>query len=95
MVLSYLFHTDSVENKIAIERLVADIDSRMLNSATKVEYNSVTFWDKVKQTYNLVAAKKGLDYRTATLFVLMKISTLARKDLDELYYKVGRGKKEE
>ncbi len=85
-VLSYLFHTDSVENKIAIERLVADIDFRMLNSATKVEYNSVTFWDKVKQTYNLVAAKKGLDYRTATLFVLMKISTLARKDLDELYY---------
>ncbi|HUG96601.1 MAG TPA: hypothetical protein VMJ94_03595 [Nitrososphaera sp.] len=42
-----------------------------------------------------MAAKKGLDYRTATLFELMKISTLARKDLDELYYKVGRGKKEE
>ena len=89
-VLDYLPHTESIEDKLAIERLVAEIDFRMLGTATKVEYSNVSFWNNVKKTYNLVAEKKGLNYRIASFFELLEISTLARKDLDELYYKLAR-----
>lgn len=89
-VLGYLVRTDNLEHKLAIERLAAEIDFRMLSAATKIEFSSMAFWDRVQQTYNDVAKKKGLDYRVSSLFELMKISTLARKELDEMYYKIGR-----
>lgn len=89
-VLRYLLEASTLDEKLAVERLVADIDFKMLGAATKVEFSAVAFWERVKQTYNLVAEKKGLDYRIASFFELMKISNLARKDLDEMYYKFGR-----
>jgi predicted DNA-binding protein YlxM (UPF0122 family) len=88
-VLSYLLHTESVDARLAVERLVADIDFRMLNVATKVEYSAAEFWNKVMDTYNQVAERKGLDYRVASLFQLMKVSISARKDLDSIYGKYG------
>lgn len=88
-LVEYLDKMSDIEKKVAIERLIADIDFRLLASAEKIEYNSAMFWDKVKDMFNRVAEKKGLDYRTTTVFELLTISAKARKEFDDLVRKAG------
>ena len=89
-VLSYLSSAVSVEEKLGVERLAAEIDFRLLNAATKMEYSDVTLYDKAVRLFNNTAKKHGWDYRGASMFEIQKISTWAHKDFHELYHSLGR-----
>jgi hypothetical protein len=80
----YLEKTPEIEKKIAIEKLLSDIDFRLMAMAEKIEHNSVIFWDKVKKMFNEIAEKKNIDYRTTTILELVEISTKSRMKLDDL-----------
>jgi hypothetical protein len=83
-LIDYLEKEQSVEKKLATERMIADIDFRLMTTLAKIEYGHTKFWDEVYKKFNEVAAKKGLNYRATTAFELASISEKARKKLDEL-----------
>jgi hypothetical protein len=88
-LFEYLNEAKDVETKIAVERLIAGIDFKLLSVAHKLEFDSFMFWDKVKNMFNQVAEEKKLDYRVITLFKLYKISEKSGRKLDDLMKQCG------
>jgi len=43
----YLCDAKDINNKIAIERLIADIDFKLFGAIEKVNHNDGRFWDKI------------------------------------------------
>jgi len=80
----YLSDVKDVNAKIAIERLIADIDFKLIGAIEKVNHNSSRFWDEILKGVNKVAEIKNLDMRYTSLFELHKISVDSRKSLNEL-----------
>lgn len=83
-LMSYLEKTEEIEKKLAIERMVADIDFKITNALSKVEFNKERFWDAVYKQMNKTAEEKKLDWRFTTLFEAIKISSKNRKHIDKL-----------
>jgi len=63
----YLCDVKDVNTKIAIERLVADIDFKLIGAIEKVNHNSSRFWDELLKGVNKVAEIKKLDVRYTSL----------------------------
>lgn len=64
--------------------MVADIDLKLLASATRMEYNRTAFWDAVRKTINKWAAEEKIDdLRVTQLFELVRISEKTRKNIDK------------
>lgn len=80
----YLCDVEDINSKISIERLIADVDFKLLGAIEKVNHNSSRFWDKIMKRVNKVAEVKKLDVRYTSLFELHKISIDSRKSLDEI-----------
>lgn len=89
----YLCDVKDVNTKIAIERLVADIDFKLIGAIEKVNHNSSRFWDELLKGINKVAEIKKLDVRYTSLFELRKISIDSRKSLNELREEAFKEKK--
>jgi|SRR6185436_19981142 len=89
----YLCDVKDVNTKIAIERLVADIDFKLIGAIEKVNHNSSRFWDELLKGVNKVAEIKKLDVRYTSLFELRKISIDSRKNLNELREEAFKEKK--
>jgi len=89
----YLCDVKDVNTKIAIERLVADIDFKLIGAIEKVNHNSSRFWDELLKGVNKVAEIKKLDVRYTSLFELRKISIDSRKSLNELREEAFKEKK--
>ena len=80
----YLCDAKDVNTKITIERLIADVDFKLIGAIEKVNHNSSRFWDKIMKRVNKVAEVKELNVRYTSLFELHKISIDSRKSLDEI-----------
>ena len=89
----YLCDVKDVNTKIAIERLVSDIDFKLIGAIEKVNHNSSRFWDELLKGVNKVAEIKKLDVRYTSLFELRKISIDSRKNLNELREEAFKEKK--
>jgi hypothetical protein len=80
----YLCDAKDINNKIAIERLIADIDFKLIGAIEKVNHNTARFWDEIIKRVNKLAEIKKLDMRYSSLFELHKISIDSRKSLNKL-----------
>ena len=80
----YLSDSKDVNSKIAIERLIADIDFKLIGVIEKINHNESRFWDEILKKINKVAEIKKLDMRYTSLFELHKISIVSRKSLNKL-----------
>jgi len=80
----YLCDAKDINNKIAIERLIADIDFKLIGAIEKIRHNESRFWDEMIKRINKVAEIKKLDLRYTSLFELHKISIDSRKSLNKL-----------
>jgi hypothetical protein len=80
----YLSDAKDINDKIAIERLIADIDFKLLGAIEKVNHNIGRFWDEIIKEINRIAKEKKLDIRYTSLFELHKISIDSRESLDKL-----------
>jgi hypothetical protein len=89
----YLCDAKDINNKIAIERLIADIDFKLIGAIEKINHNESRFWDEILKGVNKVAEIKKLDLRYTSLFELHKISTDSRKSLNKLMEDVLKEKK--
>jgi hypothetical protein len=89
----YLSDAKDINGKIAIERLIADIDFKLIGAIEKVKHNAGRFWDEIIKEINRVAEEKKLNTRYTSLFELQKISTDSRKTLNKLKEEVLNEKK--
>ncbi len=89
----YLAGTKEMSNKIAIERLIADIDFKLIAAIERMNYNEVRVWDAVVKQMNRVAEDKKLNVRYTALFELHEISIDSRKSLNKLKEEVLEEKK--
>lgn len=89
----YLTDAKDVDTKISIERLIADIDFRVLTTVEKINHNTIRFWDELIKGVNKVVENNNLDIRFTSLFELRKISIDSRISLDRLKEDAFKGKK--
>jgi len=89
----YLTDAKEVDTKISIERLLADIDFRVLTTIEKINHNTIRFWDEMIKGVNKVVENNNLDIRFTSLFELRKISIDSRISLDRLKEDAFKGKK--
>ena len=80
----YLCDAEDVNSKIAIERLIADIDFKLIGAIDKLNHNIERFWEEIIKQLNKIAEDKKMDVRYTSLFELRKISLDSRKSLDKL-----------
>jgi hypothetical protein len=80
----YLSDVKDVSAKISIERLIADVDFKLLRTMEKVNHNSDRFFDKVLKGVNKMAEVNNISLRYTSLFELQRISIDSRKSLDEI-----------
>jgi hypothetical protein len=80
----YLCDAKGINNKIAIERLIADIDFKLIGAIERVTHNEGRFWDEIIKRVNKLAEIKKLDVRYSSLFELHNISIDSRKSLNKL-----------
>lgn len=85
----YLADTKETDSKISIERLIADIDFRLLNAVSKFEYGHFKFWDAVNERINKIAEDEKLKSRYTSPLELYRISVASRKDLDKIKREAG------
>jgi hypothetical protein len=89
----YLSDAKDINNKIAIERLIADIDFKLIGAIEKVRHNSGRFWDEITKKVNKIAEVNKMDIRYTSIFELREISIDSRKSLNQLMEKVLEEKK--
>jgi hypothetical protein len=54
----YLCQAKDINNKIAIERLIADIDFKLIAAIEKIYHNESIFWDEILKKINKIAVSK-------------------------------------
>lgn len=89
-LLTYLDKTDDVEKRLALERLVTDIDMKLLASSTKIYYSTVSFNDQLRKRMNETAKKEKREWGYTTLFELIKISQQTRRNIDGIVSQVKK-----
>ena len=89
----YLCDAKDINNKIAIERLIADIDFKLIGAIEKIHHNERRFWNEIIKGVNKIAENNNLHMRYTSLFELHKISIDSRISLNKLKEDVLREKK--
>jgi hypothetical protein len=90
----YLCDAKDITSKITIERMITDIDLKVIGVIDKMNQNIVQHWNAVMEQVNKIAEKEKLKTRFTSLFELYRISIDTRQDLDKLREKVW-GKQEQ
>jgi hypothetical protein len=90
----YLCDAKDINSKVAIERLIADIDFKLIGVIERINQNLVKFWDEVIKQINKAAENEKLNTRYSSPFELNRISIDSRKSLDELKEEVLGQKKD-
>ena len=86
----YLSDEKDVNTKITIERLIAEIDFKLVGTIEKVRHNSSRFWVEIIKKANKLAEVNKRDIRYTSLFELREISIDSRKSLNKLKEEVLR-----
>jgi hypothetical protein len=89
----YLSDAKDINSKIAIERLIADIDFKLIGAIEKLNHNDGRFWDEIIKRVNKIAEDNKLNIRYTSLFELSEISKDSRKSLNKLKEDVPELKK--
>ena len=84
----YLCDTSDINSKITIERMIADIDFKVIGVIERLNQNIVQHYDAVIEHVNKIAKNEKLKTRYTSLFELYRISVDTRQDLDKLKEKV-------
>jgi hypothetical protein len=93
---SYLCDTKDINSKITLERMIADIDFKLIAVIDKMNQNIVQHYNAVIEHVNKIAEKEKLKTRFTSLFELYRISIDSRQDLDKLTEKIwGKQQKQE
>lgn len=66
----YLSDAKDVTSKVTIERLIADIDFRLLTTVEKINHNTVQFYDQIIKAVDNTAKNRKLDVRFGSLVSL-------------------------
>ena len=90
----YLCDAKETNSKLTIERMIADIDFKLIGVIDRLNQNIVQHYDAVIEHVNKIAEKEKLKGRFTSLFELYRISIDTRQDLDKLREKVW-GKSQE
>lgn len=90
----YLCNAKDINSKITIERLITDIDFKVIGVMERLNQNIVKHYNAVIEQINKIAEKENLRTRFTSLFELYRISVDSRQDLDKLKEKVW-GKQQE
>jgi hypothetical protein len=92
----YLCDSNDINSKITIERMIADIEFKVIGVIDKINQNIVQHYDAVIEHVNKIAKDEKLKLRYTSLFELYRISIDTRQDLDKLREKVyGKPKQQE
>lgn len=86
-LLSYLQEAKELEQKLAIERQLSELDLRLASLMLKLKYDYVRFWDEVIKHVNKAADSEGIKYGYTNVFEKIRIPMEARKALDEMIQK--------
>lgn len=89
----YLSEVKDNNSKLAIERLITDIDFKIIGLMERLNQNIVQHYDAVIEQVNKIAEKEKLKTRYTSLFELYRISVDTREDLNKLKEKAW-GKQE-
>jgi hypothetical protein len=90
----YLSEVKDVNSKISIERLIADIDFKVIGVLDKLNQNIIQHYNAVIEHVNKIAKKENFKSRFTSLFELYRISIDKRQDLDKLKGKVWGNSKD-
>ena len=90
----YLCDAKDINSKLAIERLITDIDFKVIGVMDKMDQNLVQHWHAVMEQVNKIAEREKLKTRFTSLFELYRISIDTRQDLDKLREKVWGNSKD-
>jgi hypothetical protein len=88
----YLCDAKDLNSKITIERLIADIDFRLIGVIERVNQNVVRYWDDVIKHVNKIAESEKLKTRYTNPFEINKISRDSRQRLDKLKEEIFKDK---
>jgi hypothetical protein len=80
----YLCDAKDINGKVTIERMITDIDFKLIGVIDKLNQNIVQHYDAVIEHVNKIAEKENLKTRFTSLFELYRISIESRQDLDKL-----------
>ena len=80
----YLCDSQDITNKIAIERLIADIDFKLIKVIEQMDKNIIRYWDEVLKRINQKAENEKLKTRFTNLFELRRISIESGESLSKL-----------
>jgi hypothetical protein len=80
----YLCDAKDLTRKIAVERLISDIDFRLIGVIERINLNLARFWEEVIKKINDAAESEKLKTRYTSAFELNRISIYSRKRLDKL-----------
>ncbi len=80
----YLCDVNDINSKISIERLIADVDFKLIGAIEKVNHNSNRVVNEIIKGVNKMAESNNIKLRYTSLFELHKISLDSRKSLDEI-----------
>jgi len=83
-----LCDSKEINNKITIERLIADIDFKIIGLMERLNQNIVQHSNEVIEHINKIAEKEKFKTRYTNLFEMYRISLDTRQDLDKLKEKV-------
>jgi hypothetical protein len=73
-----------INTKITIERLIADIDFKVIGLMERLIQSVAQYWDTVLEHVNKIAEKENLKTRWTTPHQLYRISIQSKQDLDKL-----------
>jgi hypothetical protein len=88
----YLSDANDINSKIAIERLIADIDFKLIGVIERVGQNVVRYWDEIIKQINKIAENEKLNARYTSLFELRRISIESGESLNKLRDKILKEK---
>jgi hypothetical protein len=91
----YLSDTKDTNSKVTIERLIADIDFKIIGVMEMISENTASYWDEVMEHVNKIAEEQNLKMRYTTPYELYRISEDSMQDLDRLMGKVLHKPKQE
>jgi len=75
---------NDIDKKITIERLIADIDFKILRAMDHIHWSPYKFWDNVAKYVNKTAENNKMEKRFTSIFELQLISEKKRISLDKL-----------
>ncbi len=91
-IRQYLDNCDSLQDKLAIERMLIDIDFRINNTYLKLSNTSQKKFDFILEELNRLAEEKNLKHRFHSYFQISQVTEKTQKKIEKLIAEDGHGK---